>query len=809
MHSPVQAGTTVDVRGRRWLLQATVPRADCTELHLAPAAWSGAAPAPGCLVLLEPFDRPVSTGPSARLRVVSRRAWMAAFRAAWLGRREPDGLAGAARADADLLPHQLEPALAVVRHGARRVLLADAVGLGKTIEAGFVLAELRERSMLDRALVLAPPGLCDQWCAELSARFGLDAAVADAGWLRSLRPVLPPGANPWSTPGIRVASIDFAKRPEARRSMEHLGWDAVVVDEAHLAAGDSERRAAAHAYASRARVVLLLTATPHSGDARAFLSLCRIGALNHHDPLVMFRRTREQAGIAGRRRVHLHRVEPAAPERAVRDGLDQYVRAVWARRRGAEGRDARLAMTVLLKRSLSGMDPLRRSLAARIERLGEQAGPADAQLPLPWAEEDDADAAPLAVLAAPGLDDEHEERSMLSALADGAALAARHDSKLRALERILARVNESVIIFTEYRDTLESLRAAAGADAAVLHGGMDRFERADAVHEFTSGLARVLLATDAAGEGLNLQQGCRLVVNLELPWNPMRLEQRIGRVDRIGQRRTVHVINLLAARTAEADILIRLARRLERARQSVGAVAEVLGPADDRVVAAWLGVDKAGGDALTGTGPPRDGPLPRTIRRPDLRAAGVEAATQSMRQRHVMRAGRRSARARAVRVRAVTRGGVLATAVRRSKCQASGGREGLLVVFRRHAPLLWGRGTSYDLVPVFAEGRWPAMRRRGDVRALAEAAVGTAVPEMAALVPPRHTAAGAPDQPFDRDALLTARLAERRSIQRGLFDRRAERDADDAAEPPGPADHAGPDAAPPAPEPLLLLFVTS
>jgi hypothetical protein len=280
-------------------------------------------------------------------------------------------------------------------------------------------------------------------------------------------------------------------------------------------------------------------------------------------------------------------------------------------------------------------------------------------------------------------------------------------------------------------------------------------------------------------------------------------------VDRIGQRRTVHVINLLAARTAEADILIRLARRLERARQSVGAVAEVLGSADDRVVAAWLGVDKAGGDAVTGTGPPREVPLPRTIRRPDLRAAGVEAAAQSMRQRLVMRARRRSARARAGRVRAVMYGGVLATVVRRSKCQASGGREGLLVVFRRQAPLSWGRGTFYDLVPVFAEGRWPAMRRRGDVRALAEAAVGTAVPEMAALVPPRHTAAGAPDRLFDRDALLTARLAERRSIQRGLFDRRAERDADDAAELSGAADHAGPDAAPPAPEPLLLLFVTS
>jgi hypothetical protein len=808
LHSPLQAGTTVEVRGRRWILLATVPRADCTELHLSPAAWSSAAAAPGGIVLLEPFDRPTACHRSARLRVVSRRAWMAAFRAAWLGRREPGGLAGAARADADLLPHQLEPALAIVRHGARRVLLADAVGLGKTIEAGFVLAELRERAMLDRALVLAPPGLCDQWCAELSARFGLDASVADAAWLRSLRPLLPPGANPWSTPGVHVASLDFVKRPEVRRGMEHLGWDAVIVDEAHLAAGDSERRAAAHVYASHAKVVLLLTATPHSGDARTFLSLCRIGALNQQDLLVMFRRTREQAGIAGRRRVHLRRIEPAAAERAVREGLDQYVRAVWARRTGTEGHDARLAMTVLLKRSLSGMASLRRSLAARIERLGQPAGAALSQLPLPWAEEDEADAAPQAVLAAPGLDDEREERSVLSALLDRAALAGPHDSKLRALERVLARIHEPVIVFTEFRDTLESLRAVTGCGAAILHGGMDRFERADAIHAFTSGRARVLLATDAAGEGLNLQQGCRLVVNLELPWNPMRLEQRIGRVDRIGQTRTVHVINLLAAGTAEAGILARLARRLEHARRSVGAMADVLGPSDDRVVAAWLDAERAGADTLAGAVPAQDAPLPRTVCRPDLRAAGVEAAAQLERQRDLMRAGRLLARARNGGARSATRSGVLAACVRRSTWGAFGGREGLLVIFRRRWPASWGRATSDDLVPVFAEGRWPAMRRLEDVRAWAASAMTTAVPRMAALIPPHPAVGRTPDYTSERDARLAARMTDRRAIQRGLFDRRAERDAD-AEELDVAPDAAALVATVPPPEPLLLLFIAS
>ena len=121
---------------------------------------------------------------------------------------------------------------------------------------------------------------------------------------------------------------------------------------------------------------------------------------------------------------------------------------------------------------------------------------------------------------------------------------------------------------------------------------MDRFERAAAVGRFNGGDARVLLATDAAGEGLNLQQRCRLVVNLELPWNPMRLEQRIGRVDRIGQQRTVHAINLLASGTAESGLLLRLARRINQARHTVGAVEDVLGGSEEGLMAACLGLQR-------------------------------------------------------------------------------------------------------------------------------------------------------------------------------------------------------------------------
>jgi superfamily II DNA/RNA helicase len=741
---------------------------------------------------------------------------MAALRSAILAQREPASLAAAAGARIDLLPHQLEPALAVLRHGARRLLLADAVGLGKTIEAGLVLAELRARSALDRVLILAPPGLCDQWCAELAGRFGLDAAVADAAWLRGLRAVLPAAVNPWSIPGIRVASFDFAKRPEVRRSIEHVLWDAVVVDEAHLAAGESERRAAAHALAARARFVLLLTATPHSGDPSTFHALCGLGALAANDPIFLFRRNREEAGISRRRRVHLHHVGSPAAELEIRRLLDDYIRMVWTRRTGPEGRDARLAMIVLLKRSFSGMGPLHLSLLTRLDRLGLAPAAETAQLSLSWeADLEQADAAPSGVLGASGLDDPSHERRILRDLADRTGFFTAGDSKRRALMRILERLREPAILFTEYRDTLTALHHALGADAAVIHGAMDRFERAAAVDRFNRGAVRLLLATDAAGEGLNLQQRCRLVVNLELPWNPMRLEQRIGRVDRIGQTRTVHAINLLASGTAESDLLARLARRLDCAQSTIGPIDDVLGGREEKVLAACLGLAGSTGGRTAAARSTRGEAAPQRMLRVDLRAAARDATEQLARQRQLIQASQR--RTRTMKGESVTlrSAGVLAAATQRSRFPLTRGRSGLLVVFRIHSRPFAGTAPADRLVPVFAECPCARISRRQHLRARASLALTTIVPAMAAVIPQREASAAPASVPFDRDTRLAARAGARRAIQRGLFDRRSEREAEEseADAPPadGPLFNGGmPDS--PArrpPQPVLLLFVTS
>jgi hypothetical protein len=202
------------------------------------------------------------------------------------------------------------------------------------------------------------------------------------------------------------------------------------------------------------------------------------------------------------------------------------------------------------------------------------------QLRLPmWEEEPLDDDEPEGVLAAPGLSNAPLERRWLAVIAEAAQRAAASESKIRFIRRMLRRIREPVIIFTEYRDTLARLtRALSGTrhPVSLLHGGMRPLERSRVQHafntmagDFESGPhAPVLIATDAAAEGLNLHLGCRVVIHYELPWSTARLEQRAGRVDRLGQRRTVHECGLVAAATAERLVLGPLMRRVARARSS-------------------------------------------------------------------------------------------------------------------------------------------------------------------------------------------------------------------------------------------------
>jgi superfamily II DNA or RNA helicase len=465
------------------------------------------------------------------------------------------------------LPHQLAPALALLRGLGPRVLLADEVGLGKTVQAGLIASELLAHGAIERILVLTPAGLRDQWRGELVDRFALHAIVLDARAVRTAAATLPPDVNPWATVPVAIASIDYIKRLDVLAAAAQRPWDLVIVDEAHGSASDSDRRGAVNALCATASYVVLVTATPHSGDRDTFLGLCRLGQVAG-DRLIAFRRTRHDAGVDTRRRVRTLHVRLSPAERRLHRALRRYADAVIAMRP-----DSWLALSVLYKRALSSAAALAESVERRISVLDSDTAEGDAaQIALPFddtgeaSSDDEAPAWPAPLMCG----DSADERRLLGDLARAARAASHRESKIAALERLLRRVGESVIVFTEYRDTLQHLQRATSRTAFVLHGGLTRDERRAIVDTFTRSTGTVLFATDAAGEGLNLHATCRLVVNLELPWNPMRLEQRIGRVDRLGQRRTVHAIHLVARATQEVALLSRLRDRLAEARMSIG-----------------------------------------------------------------------------------------------------------------------------------------------------------------------------------------------------------------------------------------------
>jgi superfamily II DNA or RNA helicase len=574
-------GARVRVRGRRWRVDGVTTGVECAALRLREIDGD----ARRALTILTPFDRPLTLERSTTPRRVKPRRWLHELERALVDIRPFGALAAMARTTTRLLPYQLEPALAMVGHGATRVLIADAVGLGKTIEAGIVLLELVNRDDGCRGIVLVPAGLREQWAAELARHFALTTTQADASWLRRVATELPPDVNPWSLPGIYIASHDFVKRPEVLRSIEDVTWDLVVVDEAHAASSGTDRRAAIHALACRSRRVLLLTATPNAGDA-GLGHLCDIGRLTATESnIVVFARARADVDARPPRKSLVLAVRPSAAERHMHRVLERYSAQVWQETAARGDERARLVSIILRKRALSSASSLLSSISRRLTLLAHFTPDEAQQLALPLGDEDPLpDHEPEGELAAPGLDDPVRERRWLASVAEAARAAARAETKLRALVRLLRRVSEPAIVFTEYRDTLALVArhlTPLRRPLVMLHGGLSPTDRARATRVFNEG-GHTLLATDAAAEGLNLHHHCRLVIHYELPWNPARLEQRAGRVDRLGQDHRVHEIALVAADTAERLVIAPLAQRAAHARGAPGGspLLEVLSESD-------------------------------------------------------------------------------------------------------------------------------------------------------------------------------------------------------------------------------------
>jgi SNF2 family DNA or RNA helicase len=469
-------------------------------------------------------------------------------------------------------PHayQLETVRRVLRQHRGRALLADEVGLGKTVEALMVLREYQLRGMVRRVLVLAPPALVLQWKGELAAKAGLEAhATTDFA----------PGAPPesfWQRNGVLIASLALARSARHAPLVQAQPWDLVIVDEAHHV---KNRRTLAWKLVDglKSRFLLLLTATPVENaleEVYNLVTLLRPGQLatpadfrrqyvDPKDPTsprnreklrrllseVLIRNTRARCGLKlPPRYVTTVAVEPLEGERAL------YAEVLGFLRRHAEDSRARLSASTLLLEAGSSPHAVRATLHKQRERhLTGQEG------------------------FSPSVAGELER---LGALAG----AVRESAKARALVDILRAHREQVLVFSRYRETLgyvERVLEEAGVPREVLHGGMSQAHKHAALERFRAG-APVLLATDVGSEGHNLQS-CHVLVNFDLPWNPMVIEQRIGRLHRFGQTEEVRVYNLCARGTAEDRVLDVLDRRIHLFELVVGEMDMVLGNlADER-----------------------------------------------------------------------------------------------------------------------------------------------------------------------------------------------------------------------------------
>jgi SNF2 family DNA or RNA helicase len=448
--------------------------------------------------------------------------------------------------------YQLATMQTVLRRMRGRAILADEVGLGKTIEAGLVLAELRMRGLADRPLVVTPAGLVGQWGEELERKFALPTTVAArGGWDREAdRPVV-------------LASLAAARRDPLKSALVGERWDVVIVDEAHRLRNPTSASGKL-ARALRTRYLLLLTATPVENRLQDLYELVNLVAPGLLGTAAQFRRTHGSAdtGVDALRNVAALRAR---------------TREIMVRHRRSEVEvllPQRLAETVLVtpceaERAVYG------DIVARIRDEARSVAPS-AQMTLRSLTRL-AGSSPAAV--APTLDK--------VGWADLAA-RARAIGRPRKTDELLARLRthaergEKVLVFTAFRHTLDALAAeveAAGMRAASYHGSLSRRDKDAAVAAFRDEVP-VLLSTESAGEGRNLQF-CHVMINMDLPWNPMQIEQRLGRLHRVGQEHDVLLANLVSRGTIEERILHVLESKINLFELVVGELDMILGRVND------------------------------------------------------------------------------------------------------------------------------------------------------------------------------------------------------------------------------------
>jgi len=520
-----------------------------------------------------------------------------------------------------LEPYQLACVNEVIESLRQRALIADDVGLGKTIEAGLILKELHARNRADSVLFVVPAHLQKKWVRDMDRFFDIDLTVADRAWVEGERRRLGDAANIWDQDDVQlITSMAFLRQEEFQPALEEAFWDVVVIDEAHKAAqrGDSPSVTSqmAERVAHNSESLLLLSATPHDGKGQGFRSL-----ISYLDPLLvaedqeLSRETVEQMMIRrGKQTIYDDNGERIFPNRDVRtmtvsmtpaeeqlyEGVTTYVQEVYNRSEQLNEPAVGFAMALMQKRLVSSVGAIRETLRRRLQGLLEEGGAnrelsedAEAYLDGEDLEENDREAAEQeleTLTVVKGDDALQTEIEMLQDLVSQAE-SIPVDTKAQQVKRYIQQLleenpNEKLLLFTEYRDTLDYLLEEVSdqpwaEEILVIHGDVDKDDRQQIEDQFNHGEPRLLFATDAASEGIDLQHSCHIMVNYELPWNPNRLEQRIGRIHRYGQDKEVKVWNFQFEGTREGEIFELLQDKVENIRSQVGSTADVLGMLDD------------------------------------------------------------------------------------------------------------------------------------------------------------------------------------------------------------------------------------
>jgi len=497
------------------------------------------------------------------------------------------------------LPHQLQALSRAIANDRVRYLLADEVGLGKTIEAGLIMRELKLRGAVQRTLVVAPRGLVTQWVAEMHTHFGETfqlLAPSDFAMYRRMAQE----ENIWRAFPQVVCPLDSVKPLDSRRGWSRAQvagynrerfedliaarWDLVIVDEAHRLGGSTDQVARyklGQSLAEAAPYCLLLSATPHQGKTDAFHRLIALLDTQAFPDILSVTRERVQPYVIRtekRRAIDTEgqplfkprrtQLVPVAwqdrhrEQRRLYDAVTEYVREGYNQAIREKRSYIGFLMLLMQRLVVSSTRAIRVTLERRLEALAapeEQLSLFPAYAEDEWADLDGQEQ--LDTLLTSRLKALRNERAEVRLLLEAARRCEEIglDAKAEALLDWLYRLQQEegdpdmkVLVFTEFVPTQEMLAqflGDRGFSVVCLNGSMAMDER-QRVQKTFSQEARILISTDAGGEGLNLQF-CHVVINYDIPWNPMRLEQRIGRVDRIGQTHVVRAANFVCEDSVE------------------------------------------------------------------------------------------------------------------------------------------------------------------------------------------------------------------------------------------------------------------